>query len=149
MEKHIPLISTRSVGPLGLVHLPRLWLKLRLAAKGMLADDYHAGEGSADQGLLKTLGLSLDKVATFIADNQPSYVAFESWVRENAPQENLTPEAIEAFNTRILSVPKPEPERSEMLARAGFPQDDTVWLAIDLNDQDDWHGFHEALLDEK
>jgi hypothetical protein len=45
MRKHIPLISTRSTGPLGIVHLPRLWQKMRLAAKDKLADDYRSGKG--------------------------------------------------------------------------------------------------------
>ena len=38
METYIPLISTRTKGPLGLVHLPRLWLKMRFRAKAKLAE---------------------------------------------------------------------------------------------------------------
>ncbi len=149
MEKQIPLISTRSKGPLGIAHLPRLWLKLRLAAKGKLAEDYRAGKGGADQGLLNALGLELDATIAFIREFQPSYLAFETWIKENAAQDRLTPESSNAFNERLLSFPKPEPERSEMLDRVGLPKDDTVWIASDLNDQDDWHGFHLALLEEQ
>ena len=35
-----------------------------------------------------------------------------------------------------------------MLDRVGLPKDDTVWIATDLNDQDDWYGFHLALRGE-
>jgi hypothetical protein len=52
MPTHVPLISTRTKGPLGLVHLPRLWLKMRLSAKGQLAEGYRAGEGGFDGKLL-------------------------------------------------------------------------------------------------
>ncbi len=148
MDTHVPLISIRSKGPLGLVHLPRLWLKMRLAAKGKLAEGYRAGKGGVDEGLLNALGLDSDATVAFVAESQPTYLAFEAWVEENVEPERLTPEAIDRFNERILSFPKPEPERSEMLDRVGLPKDDTVWIATDLNDQDDWHGFHLALLDE-
>ena len=56
METHIPLISTRTKGPLGLVHLPRLWLKMRLSAKGKLADEYRAGEGGFDGNAARSSG---------------------------------------------------------------------------------------------
>ena len=48
----IPLISSDLAGPLGAIHLPRLWLKLLLTAKGQLADDYaHCGAGFAQMTL--------------------------------------------------------------------------------------------------
>ena len=113
METHIPLISTRTKGPLGLAHLPRLWLKMRLSAKGKLADGYRSGEGGFDGALLEALGIDSTAVAAFVNESQPSYLAFETWVKENAQLESLTPEAIDQFNQRILSFPKPEPGRSE------------------------------------
>ena len=149
METHIPLISTRTKGPLGLAHLPRLWLKMRLSAKGKLADGYRSGEGGFDGALLKALGIDSTAVTAFVHEAQPSYLAFERWVKENAKLESLTPEAIDQFNQRILSFPKPEPGRSEMLEILGFPPSDTEWLGTDLNDLDDWHGFHLALLDDE
>jgi hypothetical protein len=36
-----------------------------------------------------------------------------------------------------------------MLDWVGLPKEDTVWIATDLNNQDYWHGFHLALLDEE
>lgn len=148
MEKYTPLISTRTVGPLGLVHLPRLWLKMRLSAKGKLADEYRAGEGGFDGLLLEALGIESAHAVAFIKDSQPSYLDFEGWVKENADPNSLTAEAIEAFNNRILSFPKPEPGRTESLEFIGLPQSDKEWLGTDLNDLDDWHGIHLALLEE-
>lgn len=147
MDKQIPLISTRSIGPLGLVHLPRLWLKMRLAAKGRLADGYRAGEGGFDGRLLEALGIELADATAFIGQAQPTYLEFEAWVKENARAESLTPAAIGRFNERILSFPKPEPGRSETLGLLGLPPSDKEWLGTDLNDLDDWHGIHLALLD--
>jgi len=148
MDKYVPLISTRTVGPLGLVHLPRLWMKMRLAATEKLADGYRAGEGGFDGALLDALGIDSDAAIAYVGTTQPDYLTFEAWVRENAKPEGLTPEAIEAFNERILSFPKPEPGRSETLEVLGLPQSGREWLGTDLNDLDDWHGFHLTLLDE-
>ena len=148
MDIQVPLISTRSKGPLGLPHLPRLWLKMRLAAKGLLVEGYRAGEGGFDGALLDALGIGADATTTFIKESQPSYLEFEAWVKENAQEGSLTPEAIEAINTRFLSFPKPEPGRTEMLDSLGLPKDDREWLGTDLNDLDDWQGFHQALQNE-
>ena len=38
MDKIVPLIGSAEVGPLGVLHLPRLWLKVSLDAKGALAN---------------------------------------------------------------------------------------------------------------
>jgi len=149
MDTHIPLISTRTIGPLGLAHLPRLWLKMRLSAKGKLAEGYRAGEGGFDGMLLKTLGIEYDAAVAFISASQPSYLAFEAWIEENAKPESLTSEAIDEFNNRILSFPKPKPGRIETLELLGLPQSDKEWLGTDLNDLEDWHGVHLALLDEE
>jgi hypothetical protein len=36
----VPLISSGVAGPLGVLHLPRLWLKASLEARGLLAPGY-------------------------------------------------------------------------------------------------------------
>ena len=149
MDTHVPLISTRSKGPLGLVHLPRLWLKMRLASKGKLAEGYRAGEGGFDGMLLKALGINSDAAVAFVAQSQPNYLAFEGWVKEKATPESLTPEAIDAFNEQILSIQKPEPLRSKTVDLLGLPGNDTEWLGTDLNDLEDWQDFHLALRDEE
>jgi len=40
MAKIVPLISSGVAGPLGVLHLPRLWLKVSLECRGKLADGY-------------------------------------------------------------------------------------------------------------
>ena len=146
MDAQIPLISTRATGPLGVVHLPRLWLKMRLAASDKLAEGYRAGEGGFDGMLLETLGIDLEAAVAFVRESQPTYLAFEAWVRENAAPDSITPEAIERFNNQILTIPKPEPWHSEMLDTLGLPRDEKEWLATDLNDLEDWQDYHLALL---
>ena len=145
MDTQVPLISTRTTGPLGVVHLPRLWQKMRLNAKGLLAEGYRAGEGGFDGMLLEALGISSAAAIAFVQETQPTYLVFEAWVKDNAG--SLTAAAIEQINESILSIQKPEPGRSEMLDLLGLPQDDKEWLATDLNDLDDWRDFHLALLE--
>ena len=147
MDTQVPLISTRTTGPLGVAHLPRLWLKMRLAAKGRLAEGYRAGEGGFDGMLLEALGISSAAAVAFVHESQPNYVTFEAWIRENAGPDRLTPEAIERINDQILSILKPEPWRSETLDTLGLPKDDTEWLGTDLNDLEGWQDFHLALLE--
>jgi hypothetical protein len=145
MDTQVPLISTCTTGPLGVVHLPRLWQKLRLSAKGLLAEGYRAGEGGFDEMLLEALGISSAAAIAFVQETQPTYLAFEAWVEENAG--SLTAAAIEQINESILSIQKPEPWRSEMLDLLGLPKDDKGWLATELNDLEDWRDFHLALLE--
>jgi len=147
MDTHVPLISIRTQGPLGLAHLPRLWLKMRLSAKGKLAEGYRAGEGGFDGMLLEALGIESAAAIAFVNTSQPTYVAFEAWVKENAKPDSLTQEAIDAFNNRILSRPKAEPGCAEALAFLGVPPSDEEWVVSDINDLDDWHSFHLALSD--
>ena len=115
MEKHAPLVSTRTVGPLGLAHLPRLWLKVRLAAKGKLADGYRSGEGGFDGLLLDALGIGSADVVEFISTSQPSYLEFEDWVKENAKADSLTAEAIEEMKEKFKDGKKMEDARMTVL----------------------------------
>ena len=147
MDTQVPLISTRTTGPLGVVHLPRLWLKMRLAAKDKLAEGYRAGEGGFDEMLLKAVGIGSQAAIAFVRESQPTYLAFEAWIRENAAPYSLSAAAVERLNDQILSILKPEPWRSEMLDTLGLPKDDKEWHATDLNDQEDWQDFHLALLE--
>ena len=146
MKKIVPLISSRLTGPLGIVHLPRLWQKMLLAANDRLNEDYKSGKGGLDGWLLNTLGVDYDATAAFFAETNPTYLEFEAWIKKNAPAEKLSSEVIHLFNQEVVAFHKPEPERTVMLERAGLPVDDTIWPAVDLNDQDDWMGFHEEVV---
>ena len=122
---------------------------MRLSTKSKLAEGYRAGEGGFDGLLLESLGIESAAAIAFVNTSRPTYVAFEAWVKENATPESLTPEAIEAFNNRILTRPKAEPGCAEMLKLLGLPPSDKAWVVTDLNDLDDWNSFHLALLDEE
>jgi len=66
-DKIIPLISSDTVGPLGIRHLPRLWLKTLLYALDRLADGYYHGNAGFDAALLRHFGID---EATLISELQ-------------------------------------------------------------------------------
>jgi hypothetical protein len=55
--KVVPLISSGTAGPLGAIHLPRLWLKLSLAAADALPEGYDECGSGFDAMTLDALGL--------------------------------------------------------------------------------------------
>ena len=83
MSKIVPLISSGIAGPLGVIHLPRLWLKVSLEACGKLADGY-PGIG---QGFRFTLG------AGAIMGSASSSTAARSKAR-NAARSNVSSEVM-------------------------------------------------------
>jgi hypothetical protein len=138
----VPYISSSVAGPLGIIHLPRLWLKVLLHAQGRLKDGYRYGVGGFDEALLTAFGIEHDAFVGYIEREQPGYLALETWVRANA--KNLTPDAIRAFNERYSAFAMPQPRRSEWQARFGLPADSDN--AIMLNNLDDWDLIHEQLI---
>ena len=48
-EPIVPVLSSSVMGPLGVKHLPRLWLKILLHACGRLPDGYRHGVGGFDE----------------------------------------------------------------------------------------------------
>jgi hypothetical protein len=104
MEKIVPLAAATVQGPLGVVHLPRLWLKAVLAAAQLLPADYASGYAGTDRDLLD--GIGLDGPATFAyLAALPSYQTFEAWVRANA--RALDAASLAAVNAAICGRPKP------------------------------------------
>jgi hypothetical protein len=99
--KVIPIISSATAGPLGAVHLPRLWLKLTLAAHNLLADGYDEAGAGFDAMTLGALGLDKDATIAFVRETHPTYVAFEEYVvKQNGG--SVSPEAIAKHNAAIL-----------------------------------------------
>ncbi len=98
--KLIPLVSSGTAGPLGVVHLPRLWLKLTLASHDMLADGYDSCGAGFDQMTLDALGLDKAKTIAFVSDNHPTYIAFEEYVvKENGG--TVAPDKIAKHNAAV------------------------------------------------
>src|ERR1700753_2200331 len=66
MEKIIPVISSGTEGPLGVKHLPRLWLKTLLGAAGRLPKGYKDIRPGFDYMVLEGLGINPDSARDFI-----------------------------------------------------------------------------------
>jgi hypothetical protein len=139
----VPTISSSVMGPLGILHLPRLWQKILLHACGRLAPGYRHGDGGFDGLLCERLGLDADAFARFIERERPDYCALERWVVANA--RDLTPATIAALNARLRTYAIREEVAAERRERFGIA-DESVANAIALNDLDDWAGFHERLV---
>lgn len=139
------MISSGVAGPLGALHLPRLWLKVSLEAAGKLAPGYPGIGAGYDSMTVAALGLDADAVKSFIAANKPTYTQFEAWVRQNG--KKLTKADIQRHNLAILGYCHGDDVRKGILTAAGLPDDGSVLPgAIDLNNIDDWQEFHAAVL---
>ena len=76
------MIPCSVAGPLGVLHLPRLWLKVSLEARGKLAAGYPGCGKGYDQMVIDGLGLNRDAVINHIKNDKPTYPQFEAWVKE-------------------------------------------------------------------
>jgi hypothetical protein len=133
------------VGPLGVVHLPRLWLKVSLDGKGLLADGYPAVGKGFDQMVLDGLGLKKDAVVEFITKNNPTYCQFETWIKQQ-PGARLDQASITKLNDSIRGCNHDEDTVQAVLGENGLPSDIGIRDAVTLNRIDDWKCFHEAVL---
>jgi Domain of unknown function (DUF5069) len=140
MSQIVPLISSAIAGPLGVLHLPRLWQKASLAAAGKLHADYPGIGCGYDQMTLDALGINIDTFKAFIA-TKPSYPQLESWVKAQ-PGVNLTKGNLYKHNQSILGYIHGDDVRKTILDADGIPDDGSVNPgAVDLNNLDDWHIF--------
>ena len=94
----VPLVSSGTAGPLGAIHLPRLWLKLSLAAMGSLPEGYDECGSGFDAMTLGALGLDRQRTIDFVRQNKPTYMEFEEWVVANGKTDKT---AVDAHNAAI------------------------------------------------
>ena len=142
---YVPLISSGVAGPLGALHLPRLWLKVSLEAAGKLAAGYPGLGAGYDSMTCSALGLDPEAVKNYIAQEKPTYPQFESWVRQNG--KNLTKADIHKHNLAILGYVHSDETRKGILAANGIADEGGVLPdAVNLNNLDDWYEFHQAVL---
>ena len=145
MSAIVPLISSGVAGPLGVLHLPRLWLKVSLECRGKLAAGYPGVGKGYDMMVIDGLGLSKDALVDYIRTERPTYPQFEAWVKQNATK--LTKAAIQKLNLAIAGYIHDDQTRLAILSANGLPDDGSVYPdAIYLNNLDDWKEFHEAEL---
>jgi hypothetical protein len=145
MNTIVPLISSGVAGPLGVIHLPRLWLKVSLEARGKLAAGYPGAGQGYDQMVIDGIGLTRDAVIKFIKDTRPTYPQFEAWVKKNATK--LDKGSVEKLNAAIRGYNHDDATRKSILGANGIADDASAAKdAVNLNNLDDWKEFHEAVL---
>lgn len=142
----VPMIPCNVSGPLGVLHLPRLWLKVSLEARGKLAAGYPGIGGGFDSMVIAGLGLSADAVRKFITEKRPSYAEFEKWVKAQ-PGVKLDRASVYKLNASILNYHHDDETRKGILKAAGYADDGSVQgSAVELNALDDWTAFHASVL---
>ena len=143
---HVPLISSGTAGPLGVIHLPRLWLKSSLEATGKLASGYPGCGKGYDQMVLDGLGLDRQKTLDYIKQNKPNYIQFENWVKQQ-PGVKLDKANIEKLNASIKGYIHDDETRKGVFAASGLNDSNCNFRdAVNLNNLDDWNEFHAANL---
>lgn len=145
MNTIVPLISSGVAGPLGVLHLPRLWLKTSLEARGKLAAGYPGAGKGYDQMVIDGLGLKREAVLEYIKTSKPTYPQFEAWVKKNGTK--LDKGSIDKLNAAIKGYIHDDGTRKSILSANGLPDDAAAPKdAVNLNNLDDWKEFHEAVL---
>ena len=146
MAKIVPLISSGVAGPLGVLHLPRLWLKVSLECRGKLADGYPGIGKGYDMMTINALGLNADAVKRFINDSKPTYCQFEAWVKKQ-PGVKLDKATIYKHNSAVRGYIHDDATRKSILGANSVADEGSVNPgAVDLNNLDDWYEFHQAEL---
>jgi hypothetical protein len=139
------MISSGIAGPLGVLHLPRLWQKVSLESQGKLAAGYPGIGRGYDAMTCAALGLDEEAVKSYIKEEKPSYTQFEAWVKKNAT--SLNKEAIEKHNATVQGYIHDDETRQGVLASCGLSDDPSLPKdAVNLNNLDDWQAFHQAVL---
>ncbi len=143
---YVPMISSGTAGPLGVLHLPRLWLKVSLEEAGKLAPGYPGIGRGYDAMTCAALGLDEQAVKDYIKKEKPTYPQFEAWVKKNA--KSLNRESIEKHNAAVRGYIHDDETRKKILSECNLPDDTGAFKdAVNLNNLDDWNGFHQAVME--
>ena len=133
-------------GPLGVLHLPRLWLKVSLEARGKLAAGYPGIGKGYDMMTVNALGLTEAAVRGFIKDSKPTYPQFEAWIKKQ-PGVKLDKATLYKHNAAIRGYIHDDATRKGILSANGITDESGVNPgAVDLNNLDDWLEFYNAEL---
>jgi len=144
-ETYVPMISSGTAGPLGVLHLPRLWQKVSLESQGKLAPGYPGIGRGYDAMTCAALGLDEQAVKDYIKKDKPTYPQFETWVKQNA--KSLNRDAVEKHNAAVRGYNHDDETRKSILGNCGIPDDSSAYKdAVNLNNLDDWYEFHQAVL---
>lgn len=141
-QKVVPLLSSSVAGPLGAIHLPRLWSKLTLYHAGVLADGYDFAGAGFDQMTIDALGLKRDDVIKFVKDKHPTYLQFEQYVLDQNGG-SLSKDKIEAHNAAIRSYNHSDELAASMQKASGAQAH--IKDAVTLNTLEDMDELHHHL----
>lgn len=139
----VPTISSGVPGPLGILHLPRLWQKMSLGAAKKLAEGYANCGPGYDMMVLDALGVDRDALIDFVKSSKPTYIEFEKFFAKSATKLNQT--AVSQLNNAILGYQHTDETRQAILSSVGLPEGQPT-DAVNLNNLDDWQAFHETLI---
>ena len=140
LQNVVPLISSDTAGPLGAIHLPRLWTKLTLASAGLLPQGYDECGKGFDQMTLDDLGLDRQKTIDFIKNNRPKYIAFEEWVvAQNGG--SISPDRIRKHNEAIRGYNHADDLAGKMRNSSGI-KNASIKDAVTLNTIEDLDDVH-------
>lgn len=135
------MISSGVAGPLGVLHLPRLWQKASLGSVAKLHDDYPASGQGFDQMVLDGLAIGREEFLAYIAGQNPTYPELEAWILEQNGG-SLDAGQIQSLNESIVGYHHSPEVRKEILESAGIEDTDALPDAINLNNLDDWASFY-------
>jgi hypothetical protein len=141
MERIVPLIGPTVVGPLGVAHLPRMWLKAVLNAADTLPESYFPHYFGFNKKVVDGLGLDPEAFFTYLG-TMPTYAETERWVRANA--KHLDPPAIAALNIEIATFPRPEERAAPLRERIGLTE--PIRVSAQLINLEDWFDAHAWLV---
>ena len=137
----VPLVSSGTAGPLGAIHLPRLWLKLSLASIGALPEGYDECGAGFDAMTLGGLGLDRQKTIDFVRQNKPTYMEFEEWVVANGKADKAS---VEAHNAAIRGYNHGDDLARSMRDKSKV-KDGSIKDAVTLNTIEDLDEIHQQI----
>ena len=142
MEQLVPSVSSTVAGPLGIVHLPRLWLKAILAETDSLYEGWIPDYKGLNKLVVDALGIDPEAFFAFLA-TLPSYPETERWIAAHAKPDAAS---IAASNSAILEFQRAEDLAAPARERLGIA-DTTERHSAMLNNYDDWDTMHRWLVE--
>jgi len=140
MKNTIPLITSGISGPLGVLHLPRLWQKVSLENADKLDSEYPAIGGGYDQMVLDALGIDKANFEDYMK-SKPTYTQLEEWIVDQNDGA-VDHDKVVALNDGILGYIHTDETRKSILESVGLKDDGSIKDAVSLNNLDDWQTFH-------
>ena len=143
-EKVVPIVTSDVAGPLGVLHLPRMWAKITLGEAGMLPEGHDKCGQGFDQMTLDACGLDREETIAYIRDNKPSYVQFEQWVVEQNGGK-LDQNRVRQHNDAVRGYNHGS-ELAQSIRDACGVKDSSISDAVTLNKLEDLDEFHKQVV---